>query len=257
MAAGGRTVIAALLLRGLVAGLLAGLLAGGFAYLVGEPKVQQAIEVEEAQSAVAPPAVVPADHHDEAPLVSRKVQRAGLFLATSLAGLALGGLFALGFAAIRGRIGRGLGDWTLSTRMAALLYGTVALVPFLKYPANPPGVGDPDTINARTASYLAMVAISLLALVVAWRVARALAERTGGPGRQLAAIGAYVATVAIGWLLLPDAEAVPATYPAGLLWEFRVASLGTQLILWGALGAGFGLLVLRGRARAASLSQPA
>jgi putative cobalt transporter subunit CbtA len=256
MAARRRTGVGALLLRGLVAGLLAGLLAGGFAYLVGEPSVQQAIQVEEAQQRAETPQVVP-PAHEEQPLVSRKVQRAGLILATSLAGLALGGLFSLAFAAIRGRLGRGLGDWSLSTRMAAILFATVGLVPFLKYPANPPGIGDPDTINSRTVSYLAMVAISLLALVVGWRVARALGERVGAPLRQLAGVGAYVVTVAIGWVLLPDPGRVPDGYPATLLWEFRVASLGTQAVLWGALGAGFGLLVLRSQARAASVSQPA
>ncbi|MDX6647714.1 MAG: hypothetical protein QOK40_3441 [Miltoncostaeaceae bacterium] len=255
MAARRRTGVGALLLRGLVAGLLAGLLAGGFAYVAGEPSVQQAIQVEEAQHR-AVDAIVP-PHQDAQPLVSRKVQRAGLILATSLAGLALGGLFALTFAAIRGRLGRGLGDWGISTRMAAVLFATVGLVPFLKYPANPPGIGDPATIDSRTGSYLAMVAISLLALVVGWRVARALGERVGAPLRQLAGIGSYGATVAIGWLLLPERERVPDLYPATLLWEFRVASLGTQAVLWGALGAGFGLLVLRSQARAASVSQPA
>jgi Probable cobalt transporter subunit (CbtA) len=254
MAARGRTGIGALLLRGVAAGLLAGLLAGGFAYLAGEPSVQQAIQVEQAEHAAA--TIVPPH---EQPLVSRKVQRAGLFLASSLAGLGIGGLFGLAFAVIRGRLGRGLGDWALSTRMAAILFATVSVVPFLKYPANPPGIGDPDTIDARTASYLAMVAVSLLALLVAWRVARALPERAGLPLRQLAGFGAYIATVAIGWVLLPAREGVPDGYPASLLWEFRVASLGTLAILWAALGAGFGLLVLRAHARAAAVSreQPA
>src|SRR3954469_9438990 len=87
--------VSALLRRGLVAGVLAGLLAGLFSFLVGEPAVERAISFE-ALHAVAGAAAGP---------VSRTGQRAGLFLATGLYGLSVGGLFALLYAAARGRVG--------------------------------------------------------------------------------------------------------------------------------------------------------
>jgi len=90
-----------LLVRGLIVGLFAGLLAGTFAYVMGEPHIDSAIAIEEAAGAAhthdANGQAVPADPEEE-PLVSRDGQRFGLFLATSLYGVALGGIFAVGFA---------------------------------------------------------------------------------------------------------------------------------------------------------------
>ena len=41
------------------------------------------------------------------------------------------------------------------------------LVPQLKYPANPPSVGEPETIDVRTALYFEMMLIAVAALVLA------------------------------------------------------------------------------------------
>ncbi len=96
---------AKLLIRGLLAGLIAGILAGGVAFVLGESRIDAAIAIEESNSAAeaevhshdATQAEEPAGHsHDEEEaLVSRDGQRFGLFLATSLAGLALGAIFAV------------------------------------------------------------------------------------------------------------------------------------------------------------------
>jgi hypothetical protein len=225
-------MIASLLVRGLVAGLIAGLLAAGFGFAVGEPQVQRAIAVEQA-----------AHHHVHppvAPLVSRNGQRAGLILAGALYGLGVGGLFALGFAALRGRLGR-LDDWSTAIWLAAMLFVAIAVVPALKYPANPPGVGNPATIGSRTELYLVMVATSLLALVGAWRVAHQLPAHRPRWVRQLAGTGTFVVAVAIAFVVLPTVDEVPRYYPADLLWSFRVTSLGVHLVLWSTLGALFGL----------------
>jgi predicted cobalt transporter CbtA len=229
----------ALLRRGLAVGALAGLLAGAFAFSVGEPRVQKAIDFEEAHSAatlVAHAGDGPgARAGDDAP-VSRDGQRGGLFLATLLYGLFAGGLFALAFGPVRRRFGKA-SDWFVSTRFAAVLFVAVFLVPFLKYPANPPAVGDPETIGKRTALYLVMVAISLLALMAAFRVRRSV---EGEAARALAAVGTYVGVVLAAFFVLPWINEVPGDFPASLLWEFRLSSLGTQLVMWSAIGAGFG-----------------
>src|SRR5262249_28031458 len=114
----------------------------------------------------------------------------------------------------------------------------VFAVPFLKYPANPPSVGDPGTIGRRTALYLAMIAVSILAAIVAYRVGRAL-------GHPLAALGVYVALVAVAATILPGVHEVPKGFPADTLWHFRLASLGTQACIWATLGLGFGALADR------------
>lgn len=232
---------AALLVRGLAAGLAAGLLAAGFGFVVGEPEVERAIGVEAALHAEAahpaPEARAP---------VSRSGQRAGLLVAGGLYGVAVGGLFALAFAAVRGRAGP-RGDWSTSIWLAGLLFVAVAVVPALKYPASPPGVGDPATIGTRTALYLTMAAISLLATLAAWRLARQLSRRAAPWTRQLAAAGLFAATVTVALLALPDVNEVPRGYPADLLWEFRISSLGVQLVLWSTVGALFGLACERSR----------
>jgi predicted cobalt transporter CbtA len=236
-------MIRTLVVRGLVAGLVAGLLAGAFGFAIGEPRIEDAIEIEQAASHSH--AEVGADDAEAAP-VSRSGQRGGLFLATALYGLAVGGLFALVFAAVRGRIGP-RDDERLGVWLAALLFVAVVVVPFLKYPANPPAVGDPDTVGRRTGLYLALLACSLLALLAAARAARAV-RSTAWWARPAAGAATFAGTAAIAIVALPDINEVPADFPADLLWDFRVASLGMQLVLWLALGVLFGL-VRWGRAR--------
>jgi predicted cobalt transporter CbtA len=222
-----------LLVRGLLVGLLAGLAAGGFAFVFGEPHVDSAITLEEA---------APADHdhghdHGEEAEISRPVQKAGLFLATGLYGLAVGGVFALVFAGLRGRVGP-RSDGALALAAAGTAFGAVILIPFVKYPANPPAVGDPDTINSRTFLYVVMILVGLAATAIAVATARRV---SAGPwARWCAAVAAFLVPVVAAWLLLPSVNEVPEGFPATLLWEFRLASLGTQLVFWAAFGVLFG-----------------
>ena len=89
-----------LLICGLLAGLCGGLLAAGFARVVGEPPLDQAIAWEAAQP-------VPAGEEAHADVVSRAVQSSvGLTVGAVVYGIALGGLFALVFAAAYGRVSR-------------------------------------------------------------------------------------------------------------------------------------------------------
>lgn len=234
-------MVRTLLVRGLFLGLLAGLIAGGFAFVFGEPHVDGAIALEEAAAAARPAADAShadAGHdHGEEAVVSRPVQKAGLFLATGLYGLAVGGIFALVYAGLRGRVGP-RSDGGLALAAAGVAFVAVILVPFLKYPANPPAVGDPATINSRTLLYLVMVLVGLAATAIAIATAR---QVTAGPwARWAAAVAAFLVPVVAAWALLPAVDEVPEGFPAPLLWDFRLASLGTQLVFWAAFGALFG-----------------
>jgi predicted cobalt transporter CbtA len=224
----------ALLLRGLLAGLIAGLLAGVFAYTVGEPKVDAAIAIEEAGT--------PADagHHDDE-LVSRDGQKGGLFLATGLYGVAMGGLLATAYTVLRRRL-RTPSDTRAALSLAGAALLGIVLVPYLKYPPNPPAVGNPATINQRTVSYLAVVVIGLVAV---WAAVIASRTQTADWRRALAAVAGFLVVVTVGYLLLPTIDEVPDTFPAALLWNFRIASLGTQAVMWSALGLGFAALATR------------
>ena len=226
----------ALLLRGLLAGLIAGLLAGVFAYTVGEPKVDAAIAIEEANAHAAGDD----GHHDEE-LVSRDGQKGGLFLATGLYGAAMGGLLATAYTVLRRRLRTG-SDTRAALGLAGAALVGIVLVPYLKYPPNPPAVGNPDTINQRTISYLAIVVIGLVAV---WAGVVAARTQPAEWRQALAAVAGFGVVVAVGYLLLPAVNEVPSTFPATLLWNFRIASLGTQAVMWSALGLGFAALATR------------
>ncbi|WP_054816709.1 CbtA family protein [Nocardia arizonensis] len=231
-----------LLLRGLLAGLIAGLLAATVGYFVGEPKVDAAIAIEEAASAHEGHAAEAAGHthgDEEEPLVSRGGQKAGQFLALGLAGMAFGAIFAAGAHYAR-RVST-LSGPILAIALAAGGWLAIVAVPFFKYPANPPAVGDPDTINDRTLLWVAAVALGLIAVgagVLAYRLVGARLETL----RWIGGVAAFVVVVALGYLLLPGVDEVKADFPATLLWQFRVASMAETATLWAALGLGFAFL---------------
>lgn len=246
-------MVRSLLLWGMFAGLCAGLLAGGVAAIAGEPAIDAAILFEEAQAEAHATGADGHGHagadghghgHGTAP-VSRGVQSsAGLLLATGLYGVALGGLFALAFAVLYGRFGSA-GPARTALWLAACGFFVVFLVPFLKYPAAPPGVGEAETIANRTELYLAMIAISLLAALAAARIWRGLGDRLGAGAAALAGIGVYLALMVGAAVVLPGAEQVPADFPAATLWDFREAAVGVQMVLWAAIAAIFAAAVRR------------
>lgn len=219
-----------LLVCGLVAGLVAGIAAFGFATVAGEPAVDQAIRYEEAH---APPPK-PGEH--ERVLVSRDTQKGfGLLTATTVYGLSLGGLFALAFGLVYGRVGRA-GPMRTALWLAAAAFVVVYLIPFVKYPPNPPAVGSPDTIGERTALYLSFVVISLLAAIAAVRAWRMLATRMEpGSAVVLAGLG-FLAIVTIAGIVMPGIHELPSDFPASTLWDFREASVGTQAVTWTTIG---------------------
>lgn len=232
-----------LLICGLVAGLCGGLLATGFASLAGEPAVDRAIAYEDAKDATAMPV---GDHEAAEPApVSRGVQRsAGLLTASLVYGLALGGLFALAFAFAYGRVSRA-GPRATAYGLAVAAFVVVYLVPFLKYPASPPGATDPDTIGKRTLLYATMVAISVLAAVAASRLRPALVQRFGAHWGNLGAGLAFVVVVLVAGLALPSIHEIPSDFPATALWSFREASIGMQAVIWLSIGLMFGPLAQR------------
>ncbi|MFD5114191.1 MULTISPECIES: CbtA family protein [unclassified Streptomyces] len=254
------STVRTLLVRGMIAGVVAGLFAFALAYVVGEPSVRDSIALEETQSApahehgAAAPAgssagssageAAAADEEEE--LVSRPVQSTfGLATGVLVYGVALGGIASLVFSVSLGRIGR-FGPRATAALIAGAAFITVYLVPFLKYPATPPAVGNPDTIGRRTTLFFLMILLSVLLAVIAVIAGRRLAPRLGNWNASAVAGAGYVVVVAVACLVLPaNTDAVRETFPAALLWEFRLASLGVQALLWTAFGLIFGALAER------------
>ncbi|MFJ3723403.1 CbtA family protein [Streptomyces sp. NPDC090045] len=253
------STVRGLLVRGMLAGLIAGLFAFAVAYVVGEPPVRGSIAVEEAaaakDAAAAPSAhaghgggdAAPAEAaEEEEELVSRPVQSTfGLATGVLVYGVALGGIASLAFSFALGRVG-GFSPRATAALTAAGAFATVYLVPFLKYPATPPAVGNPDTIGQRTTLFFLMILLSVLLGVGAIILGRRLAPRLGNWNATLAASGAFVVAAALAFVFLPDnSDAVQPGFPAALLWEFRVASLAVQLVLWAVFAVVFGVLAQR------------
>jgi len=237
------------LVRGLLAGLVAGLATFFVAYQVGEPHVERAIALEEANAASVPATGdghADAEHaaDDEGTEVSRTNQRTwGLLTGSVTVGIALGGVVALVAAAVAGRIGRlGLGQST--ALVAAIGFVAYALVPFLKYPATPPAVGNGETIGERTELYFGFLALSLVAAIAATVIAVRLVGRVGSYRAVVTGVAGYVVVVVVAGQVFPTVNEV-GTFPAAELWFFRRASLLTLATLWAVIGVVLTGLLLR------------
>ncbi|MFE6691692.1 CbtA family protein [Streptomyces sp. NPDC057743] len=238
------TTVRNLLVRGMLAGLAAGVLALVVASLLGEPNVDSAIRFEAAHS-----------HEHEPEVISRSLQStAGLATGVLVYGVAFGGIASLAFSFALGRVGR------FGPRATALLLSGCALlavyvVPFLKYPANPPSVGEPDTIGKRTALYFLMMLLSVLLALAATILGKRLAPRWGAWNATVVAVVAFAVVIGVAYAVLPAVNEVPTGFPATLLWRFRLSALAIQTVLWGGFGLLFGGLaerLLRPRAEAAT-----
>jgi Probable cobalt transporter subunit (CbtA) len=241
--------------RGLLAGAAAGVLAFVFARIFLEPVIGRAIDYEggrgEAESAMS------GVHEHEMEMFTRGIQaNVGMGFGVLAFAVAMGALLSVAFIVAYSRFA------TASARaqslvLAASAFVVVYLVPFLKYPANPPSIGDHDTIGKRTGLYLLMIVLSLAFAIAAVWLGRRLLPRLGAWGATLSGIGAYVVVMAVVMLLLPPVSEVPQPllndqgaimypgFPAEDLFHFRLYAVGTQLIVWATIGLAFGALVSR------------
>lgn len=235
-----------LLKLGALSGLVGGVALALFLRLVGEGPIGDAVRLEEARAAAG-------TAHEE--MFTRATQQVGGMLGAAVYGACAGLVLAVVFALVRHRLAA-RDDWRRAVTVAATAFVAVALVPALKYPANPPAVGNPDTINERTALYLVMIGWSLVAVWAAFRLGRWLRAAGRAEHVRLPAVAAlYAAVVGVGYVVLPGTpDAVDA--PATLVWRFRIASLGGEALFWAVTGCVLGALLVRS-ARPARTLEPA
>ncbi|MFT3877739.1 MAG: CbtA family protein [Propioniciclava sp.] len=230
------------LVRGLLAGLIAGIAAFVVGYAVGEPPVAASIAIEEAAgghdhgTAAEEPAA--AEEEDEGTEVPRPVQSTvGLATGFLVLGAALGGATGLLTGAAMGRFFSRTSVRVTALGVTAVAFVSVFFVPYLIYPPNPPAVGDGETIGYRTSLYFAMVALSIAAAVLGLLVNRNLRAKLGSWYAALAGVATYVVLAVVALGVMPRYDEVPTEgFPPSLLWEFRLSSLLTQIVLWGVLG---------------------
>jgi len=224
----------------IVAGLVAAVLASLFHQALTEPVIDRAIGAEEARAAAQP-----GHAHGEEPVVSRGGQKVGLVAGLLLYGLVWGLVVGLGLHATRGWAPPG---WSLGRRgliVAGLVGWSVALFPFLKYPANPPGVGEPGTIGYRQTLYVGFIALAVLGAALAASFRRRLAGTSRGAGVWIAPVAFYAVWALAMYALMPPSPD-PVELSASIVRPFRALSLAGLVVFWG----GFALaLAYLGRAR--------
>jgi predicted cobalt transporter CbtA len=242
--------------RGLLAGALAGLVAFVFARIFVEPVIDRAIAFEDGVGA-AHAAMHGGGHEHGAEVFTRGIQaNIGMGFGVLAFSVAMGALFAVVFAVTYGRVGS-MSVRLLSLYVAGGMLLCLYVVPALKYPANPPAVSLDETIRQRTMLYLLMVVASGALFVGAVYLGRQLAHRIGPWNATLAAAGSYVAAVTVVMLILPTIDETPGPlrdsagniiyegFPADDLYQFRLFSLGTQVVMWATIGLVFAALASR------------
>lgn len=233
--------------RALLAGVVAGALVAAFYLLVARPTLDAAIAWEQAVAEDGQ-----GHAHDEP--FSRRTQAVGGALAALIYGAVLGLVLGTVLAATRSSL-RCSSDLRRSLTLAAAGFVATALVPAIAYPSSPPGIGDPDTVGARTLQHLTLVAAGVVLAVGLGLLHRRLGRRVGGDSAlALTIVAAVVGYVGLIALWPDDPVPVPAGFPAGLLWDFRVQSLASLALLWGALGLGLGWALSRLEGRHAPLA---
>jgi predicted cobalt transporter CbtA len=244
---------------GVLAGAAAGIVSFGYARFVISPLVDRAIAFEEDRSHVEQ--ALTGGHGHDTEVFTRAVQEnIGTAAGSVVFGIVVGALFAVAFCVVTAVLRRRRID--ADPRIGAALLAcagflATALVPFLAYPANPPGVGHDDTVAARTTAHLAVLVASVVLACAATTVALRLAPRIGGWRSGVVSLGGYLVVVTVMLSLVPEFAETPEEligpdgavlfggFPADLLADFRVAAIVNQGLLWLVIGAVFTCLLPR------------
>ena len=140
----------------LLSGAIAGTILGVINQALVEPYIDRAISIE-TQNAIKEGEVI-----DPVELQNYRLwQKGGEIAAGTILGMSFGALFGIVFVYSRSLL---LPHSNSNIRKALVLAGimwfVLFLVPALKYPANPPAVGDPETIYYRETLFIGLLAIS-------------------------------------------------------------------------------------------------
>ena len=244
--------------RGLLAGALAGVLAFAFAKVFLEPVIGRAIDFEDGTSAAHEAMEMGAgghSHGDGGELFSRGVQSTiGMGFGLLAFSVAIGALFAVVFAVAHGRVGN-VSARVLSVLVAGGMLISLWIVPALKYPPNPPATSDDATITQRTLLYLLMLGLSAILAVAAVYLGRQLTPKFGAWNASLIGGAAYLVSVFVVMLILPTINETPGPmvndagvivfpgFPAVDMYEFRLYTFTTQLIIYTTIGLVFATLI--------------
>ena len=217
----------------LISGGLAGLVHGTINFAIVEPYLDQAIGLENESLFASGEAEDTLEFWAE--YESYRIwQKSGQVLAGVILGVAMGSLFGIVFALSRNSL-PGKNIVTKAVFLSGLMWFTLYLIPFLKYPANPPTVGEADTVVLRMILYVSFIIISGIGVIVFYKLLTKLNKNK----KYFALIG-YAGLMAIAFIIMPD-NPDEITAPMNLVNEFRFVSVLGVSSFWGSVGILLGL----------------
>lgn len=216
----------------LLSGIIAGVILAGVNYFVAEPFIDQAIGIEVDNSIASGEAV----DFDE--LSSYRVwQKEGTFAAGAFLGLTYGAILGIVYVISRKYLPSS-DDRKKALILAAITCLSLYVVPFIKYPANPPAVGDPETIGLRDSLYTSyQLASGLIALGVSILMYKL--PKNGYIKYVIPII--YLGLIASIYAIFP-ANPDEITAPMDLVNAFRAVTFGTMVMFYLVLGIIFGIM---------------
>jgi predicted cobalt transporter CbtA len=227
----------------LLAGAIAGTILGAINQVVVEPYIDHAIELEMLQqNTTAQSGQVITNPAEFA--AYRFWQKGGEIIAGTILGLSIGSLYGIVFAYTRGSISGTNNNKKRALIVAGIMWLVLFLMPALKYPPNPPAVGNPETIYYRQSLYVAFLAISgFSALGLAFLYRKMMVASSNNTKKKAIIIpsAVYAAIMAGAYLAMP-ANPDPINAPIDLVIGFRITSAITISMFWAVLGVIFGAL---------------
>ncbi len=219
----------------LLAGVISGLAYGGINLFAVEPFIDKAVGIETQNR------INQGENVDINELASYRLwQKSGEVAAGMVLGVSFASLYAIVYGYTRKSL-PGSSDAKRSLFLASIVWLTIFMVPFIKYPGNPPAVGDPETIYYRQALYIAFIAISGLG---ALGFAFLYRKMPSSSARKLIVPALYAAYIAGFYFAMPP-NPDPIRIPMELVTSFRIVSAATATIFWIILGVVFGALWTR------------
>jgi hypothetical protein len=215
----------------ILSGALAGTILGIINLGLVEPYIDQAIGIEIQNS------VSSGENVNLSEIAHYRIwQKSGEVVAAAVYGISLGALFGIIFAYSKNAL-PGSNNKKKALFLAGILWFVLYLVVAIKYPANPPAVGNPETIYYREALYVAFIAISgftALILALLWKRVKINSKKIVFPL-------VYAGIMTAAYLAMP-ANPDPINISMELVQNFRVWTAVTIGIFWGLLGIIFGSL---------------
>ena len=216
----------------LISGAIAGTILGLVNLALVEPYLDKAIGIEVTNAASAGEEIDPIEHASY-----RSWQKGGEIAAGTILGMSFGAL--LGIVFIFGRKLIPGSNIKKALALSGIIWLVIFMIPAIKYPANPPTVGDPDTINYRQYLYISFILISgFTALGLSLLYTKMKAKSS----LKFLVISTIYTIIMIDAFIFVPSNPDDITAPISLVNEFRIMSMLTMTIFWVVLGITFGLI---------------